>query len=64
MPDPEDCPFTLVPYHCQNSEQMNHVSTIILYTKDSMRLIKFNMKHLKVFPISWFMETIQKYSFV
>lgn len=64
MPNPEDCVNTIVPYHCQNSEQLYNVSTIILYTEDSKRLIKYNMKHLKAFPISWFMETIQKHSFI
>ncbi|XP_026817198.1 BRCA1-associated RING domain protein 1-like [Rhopalosiphum maidis] len=61
MPNPEDCPSNIIPYHCRNNEQMFHVSNIILYTMDSNRLIKYNMKHLKAFHISWFMEAIQKY---
>lgn len=62
MPNPEDCPNNIIPYHCRNNDQMFHVSNIILYTMDSNRLIKYNMKHLKVFHISWFMEAIQKYN--
>jgi len=61
MPNPEDCPTNIIPYHCRNNDQMFHVSNIILYTMDSNRLIKYNMKHLKAFHISWFMEAIQKY---
>ncbi|XP_025204779.1 BRCA1-associated RING domain protein 1-like isoform X2 [Melanaphis sacchari] len=61
MPNPEDCPTNIIPYHCRNNDQMFHVSNIILYTIDSNRLIKYNMKHLKAFHISWFMDAIQKY---
>ncbi|XP_050056985.1 putative uncharacterized protein DDB_G0282133 isoform X3 [Aphis gossypii] len=61
MPNPEDCPTNIIPYHCRNNDQMFHVSNIILYTMDSNRLIKYNMKHLKAFHISWFMDAIQKY---
>ncbi|XP_025425094.1 BRCA1-associated RING domain protein 1-like isoform X2 [Sipha flava] len=64
FPNPEDCPINIIPYYCRNSEQMRNVSTIVLYTEDSHRLIKYNMNHLKVFPISWFMEVILKYSIV
>lgn len=60
MPNPEDCSSNIIPYHCRNNKQMYHVSNIILYTEDSKRLIKYNMEHLKVFHISWFIETIQK----
>ncbi|KAL4141790.1 hypothetical protein QTP88_004360 [Uroleucon formosanum] len=64
MPNPEDCPTNIIPYHCRNNDQMLHVSNIILYTVDSNRLIKYNMKHLKAFHISWFMEAVQKYSII
>lgn len=62
MPNPEDCTSNIVPYHCHNNKEMYFVSNIILYTKESNRLIKYNMKHLKTFPISWFIEAIQKHS--
>lgn len=64
MPNPEDCHTTIIPYHCHNSELMRHVSNIVLFTKDSDRLIKYNMKHLKVFHISWFIEAIQKHCII
>ncbi|XP_022170985.1 BRCA1-associated RING domain protein 1-like isoform X1 [Myzus persicae] len=64
MPNPEDCPTNIIPYHCRNNDQMFHVSTIILYTMDSSRLIKYNMKHLKAFHISWFMQAVQKYNII
>lgn len=62
MPNPEDCPTNIIPYHCRNNKNMYHVSTIILYTMDSSRLIKYNMKHFKTFPISWFMKAVQEYT--
>lgn len=64
VPNPEDCPSNIIPYHCQDSELMRHVSTIILYCEDSTRLIKYNMNHLKSFPILWFLEAVQKFSIV
>lgn len=64
FPNPEDCPTNVFPYYCRYSEQLRNVSTIVLYTEDSHRLIKYNMNHLKVFPISWFMEVVLKYSLV
>eukprot|EP00102_Acyrthosiphon_pisum_P020186 XP_016657396.1 PREDICTED: BRCA1-associated RING domain protein 1 isoform X4 [Acyrthosiphon pisum] len=64
MPNPEDCPTNIIPYHCRNNDEMFHVSNIILYTMDSNRLIKYNMKHLKAFHISWFMEAAQKYNII
>ncbi|XP_060865629.1 BRCA1-associated RING domain protein 1-like [Metopolophium dirhodum] len=64
MPNPEDCPTNIIPYHCRNNDEMFHVSNIILYTMDSNRLIKYNMKHLKAFHISWFMEAVQKYNII
>jgi len=64
MPNPEDCPTNIIPYHCRNNDEMFHVSNIILYTTDSNRLIKYNMKHLKAFHISWFMEAVQKYNII
>lgn len=62
MPNPENCPTNIIPYHCRNNKEMYYVSTIILYTMDSSRLIKYNMKHLKTFPISWFMKSVQEYT--
>ncbi|XP_050525753.1 BRCA1-associated RING domain protein 1-like isoform X2 [Daktulosphaira vitifoliae] len=64
MPNPEDCPSNVIPFHCRKSELMKYTSTIILYTNDSSRLIKYNMKHLKVFHVSWFFEVAQKYTFI
>ncbi|CAI6366935.1 unnamed protein product [Macrosiphum euphorbiae] len=64
MPNPEDCPTNIIPYHCRDNDEMFHVSNIILYTMDSNRLIKYNMKHLKAFHISWFMEAVQKYNII
>ncbi|XP_050443517.1 ankyrin repeat domain-containing protein 31-like isoform X2 [Adelges cooleyi] len=64
MPNPEDCSTNIMPFHCQKYEQMQYLSTIILYTNDSNRLIKYNMKHFKAFHISWFLEVAQKYSIV
>lgn len=62
MPNPEDCPIDIIPYHCRNNESMYHVSTIVFYTTESKRLIKYNMKHLKVFHISWVLEAMQKHT--
>lgn len=62
MPNPEDCPSNIIPFHFRDNEQMCHVSNIILYTKDSNRLIKYNMNHLKAFPIAWFIDAAQKHS--
>ncbi|VVC36680.1 BRCT domain,Ankyrin repeat-containing domain,Ankyrin repeat [Cinara cedri] len=64
MPNPEDCASNIIPYHCHNSEKMYYVSNIILYTKESNRLIKYNMKHLKAYPVSWFIEAGQKHSII
>lgn len=61
MPNSEDCPTNILPYHCRDNDKMRYVSNIVLYTEDKNRLIKYNMEHLKVFPISWFMEAIQKF---
>lgn len=61
MPNPEMCSSNILPYHCQNNKLMSKVSTIILYTSDSDRMIKYNMEHIKALPISWFMEVAQKY---
>lgn len=61
MPNPEDCSTNIMPYHSRSSKHMDHVSTIILYTKESDRLIKYNMEHIKAFHISWFMEAAQKF---
>lgn len=61
MPNPEDCSSDIMPFHCRESKHMNHTSTIILYTIESDRLIKYNMKHIKAFHISWFMEAAQKF---
>lgn len=64
MPNPVDCPTNIIPYHCRKNKDMYHVSTIILYTRfrDSRRLIKYNMEHLKAFHISWFLEAVQKHT--
>lgn len=62
MPDPEDSPKNKIPYHCFNNKHMIYVSTIILYTTDSGRLIKYNMEHIKAFHISWFIDTVLKYT--
>jgi len=62
MPNPEICTSNIIPFHCRNSEQMYRVSNIVLYTTDSNRLIKYNMEHIKVLHISWFLEAAQKYS--
>lgn len=61
-PNPEMCRSDLKPYHCRKSNKMSSVSNIILYNKESERLIKYNMNHLKVFHISWFMNALQKHS--
>lgn len=64
LPNPEDCANNIIPYHCHNNEQMYSVSNIILYPKDSSRLIKYNMEHLKAFPLSWFFEAMQTHSII
>lgn len=64
IPEPEDFSFTIYPYHCHSSELMCYVSNIILFTKDSNRLMKYNTKQIRVYHISWFIEAIQKHCIV
>lgn len=64
IPDLEDSSIIIHPYHCHSSELMCYVSNIILFTNDPNKIMKYNMKHLKVFHISWFIEAIQKHCIV
>ncbi|VVC40305.1 Hypothetical protein CINCED_3A008773 [Cinara cedri] len=61
MPKPHTCPTNIIPFHCRNNKDMYRVSTIVLYTTDSDRLVKYNLEHLKTFHISWFMDNVQNY---
>lgn len=62
VPNLDNWSSEVIPYHCQNNINMRHVTTIILYCKDSKRLMKYNNKYVKTFPISWFLETVQKFN--
>lgn len=62
MPKPDICPNNIIPFHCRTNKTMHRVSNIVLYTTYSDRLVKYDLEHLKTFHISWFIETVQKYS--
>lgn len=62
-PNPEHAPANYFLYHCPSGHTMESTSTLILYQEGSKEpKIKYNMKHIKSLPVSWFFDCIQTFT--
>lgn len=62
-PDPDStCLENTVMVHVKNpNSPLYHTTHIILYPDDKNQELKYNMKHFKSLPVSWFLKCLQMF---
>lgn len=63
-PDPDGtCLEETVMVHIKNPESpLYHTTHIILYPDGKTQELKYNMKHVKSLPVSWFLKCLQTFT--
>lgn len=63
-PDPDGaCLEDTVMIHIRNLDSpLYHTTHIILYPDEKTQELKYNMKHVKSLPVSWFLKCLQTWA--
>lgn len=63
-PDPDgSCLEDTVMVHIRNPKSpLFYTTHIVLYSDDTNQPLKYNMKHVKSLPVSWFLKCLQTFS--